>query len=378
MTAKKPQQQTLSVRISEGLRARLERARTLASKTGETVSTSEIAKQLLESAREDRLEVVDLLADPTEALLQIRRKGEAQHPLSRAEWTVLAHFVQQGVEAYSTKTPHAVSRESWIAILDAFQAAYALRADRPSPHDAYYLGNLPFECRPAAGRRGADPVAPEGVRRTVIETRTRVADAAGTMVVPVFVGRNLYRVLEDTSLGGHEAIDRALRPFWSSLWRLAARGHYALTHQPVREPVTKRDGLYQTPLPPIDEGPFTLSFARGEGDELSVLLSFPGPRGPLYPISSYPKIAEFRAMLKALAPPPAPVRPWSGEYFFGYVQPSTSRQPAEVWFRAHDNGITFGLSIEDWTTVRTLFQRAWESQDIQLAWDRLTLDYGAL
>src|SRR6267143_2078628 len=112
----KPQQQTLSVRISETLRARLERARKLASKTGESVSTSEIAKQLLESAREDRLEVVDLLADPTTALLQIRRKGEAQLPLSQAEWTVLAHFVQQGVEAYSAKTPTAMSRESWAAI----------------------------------------------------------------------------------------------------------------------------------------------------------------------------------------------------------------------------------------------------------------------
>ena len=73
--ADKPQQQTLSVRISEALRQRLERAKQLmSSKTGESVSTSEIAKQLLESAREERMEVVDLLAAPTETLLQIRRK----------------------------------------------------------------------------------------------------------------------------------------------------------------------------------------------------------------------------------------------------------------------------------------------------------------
>src|SRR5580693_4238002 len=56
-----PQQQTLSVRIDDALRRRLERARQLeASKTGEPVSTSEIAKQFLEAARDDRLEVVDL------------------------------------------------------------------------------------------------------------------------------------------------------------------------------------------------------------------------------------------------------------------------------------------------------------------------------
>jgi hypothetical protein len=375
--APKPQQQTLSVRISEGLRARLERARKLASKTGDSVSTSEIAKQLLESAREDRLEVVDLLEDPTEALLEIRRKGEAQHPLSRAEWTLLAHFIQQGVEAYSTTTPNPVSRDSWIAILDAFDAAYALAGERASANDAYYLGNLPLECRPAAGERGIDHVTPDIVRRSVAETRKRLSDPSNSIGPPVFVGRNLYRVLEGTSSSGQADVDRALRSFWPSLWRLAARGHYALAQQPVRGPLAKQDGLYQTPLPPVAQAAFTLSFARGEGAEFSVLLSFPGPRGPLYPIISYPKIAEFRAMLAALGPASS-ARSWTGEYFFGYVQSGEPRQPSDVWFRAHDNGITFGLSVEEWAAVRTLFQRAWQSLDIQRAWDQLTLDYGAL
>jgi hypothetical protein len=56
------QTQTLSLRISEALRKRLEDIRKLtALRKGESVSTSEIAKQLLESAREDRFEVVELL-----------------------------------------------------------------------------------------------------------------------------------------------------------------------------------------------------------------------------------------------------------------------------------------------------------------------------
>ena len=83
------QTQTLSLRISEVLRKRLEDIRKLtALRKGESVSTSEIAKQLLESAREDRFEVVDLLARPSEALLEIRRKGEAGQMLTRAQWTV--------------------------------------------------------------------------------------------------------------------------------------------------------------------------------------------------------------------------------------------------------------------------------------------------
>ncbi len=75
MMTTKPQQQTLSVRINEPLRLRLERAKQLmAARSGKPVSTSAAAKQLLESAREDRLEVVELLVQPTETLLQIRRK----------------------------------------------------------------------------------------------------------------------------------------------------------------------------------------------------------------------------------------------------------------------------------------------------------------
>jgi hypothetical protein len=63
---------------------------------------------------------VDLMAEPTKptkALLEIRRKGEADHALSKAEWTVLAHFVQQGLEAFPADTPNPVSRESLIAVL---------------------------------------------------------------------------------------------------------------------------------------------------------------------------------------------------------------------------------------------------------------------
>ena len=112
----KPQQQTLSVRINDTLRLRLERAKELiAARSGKPASTSDVAKHLLESAREHRLEVVELWGHPTETLLQIRRTGEAHYPLSRAEWAVLAHFLQQGVEALSSAS--VVSSLGWPVIL---------------------------------------------------------------------------------------------------------------------------------------------------------------------------------------------------------------------------------------------------------------------
>jgi hypothetical protein len=380
LAEKPPQQQTLSVRISEALRTRLEQARQLVSKrTGETVSTSEIAKQLLESAREDRLEVVDMLVNPTEALVQIRRKGEAQHVLTRAEWTAVAHFVQQGLEAFSGRTPNPVSRESLGDVLDAFLAVYELRSDqRASKRDEYYLGNLPSECRSGKAKTSGDGVTPDIVRRTVAETRKRLSEV-GTKLEPLLAGRNLLMLLEDEKLSGADAVDRALRPFWPSLWRLAARGHYHLTQEPVRIKPSQRESFFQTPIAPIREGGYTLSFARGEGHDFSMLLSFPGPRAPMYPFSGYPKIGEFRSMLGTLTPEGSSPH-WDGEHFFGYTaKPEDEREKGkDFWFRAHDNGITFGFAEKEWKSVQALFRRAWGVQEVRMAWDGLALEYGEL
>jgi hypothetical protein len=375
---KPQQQQTLSVRISEALRKRLEQARQLVStRTGENVSTSEIAKQLLESAREDRLEVVDMLVNPTEALIQIRRKGEAQHVLTRAEWIAVAHFVQQGLEAFSGRTPNPVSRESLGDVLDAFLAIYELRSDqRASKRDEYYLGNLPREYRPSKAKSSDDRVTPDMVRRTIAETRKRLSEV-GTKLEPLLAGRNLLVLLEDEKLSGADAVDRALRPFWPGLWRLAARGHYHLTQQPVRIKPSQRESFFQTPIAPIREGGYTLSFARGEGHDFSMLLSFPGARAPMYPFSGYPRIGEFRSMLGTLTPEGSSPH-WDGEHFFGYTaKPEDEREKGkDFWFRAHNNGITFGFAEKEWKSVQALFRRAWDVQEVRMAWDGLALEYG--
>ena len=73
-----PQQPVISIRISDELRLRLETLKEImAAKSGEPVSTSEAAKQLLESAKEERLEFVNLLSEPTDSLVKIRGKADA-------------------------------------------------------------------------------------------------------------------------------------------------------------------------------------------------------------------------------------------------------------------------------------------------------------
>jgi len=77
---RKPQHQTLSIRVSDTLREFLERSKqVLPGGRGESVSISDVAKILLESAKEHWLdfwlEVAELQQDPTASWLRSEESG---------------------------------------------------------------------------------------------------------------------------------------------------------------------------------------------------------------------------------------------------------------------------------------------------------------
>src|SRR3954452_11686460 len=113
----KSQQQTLSIRI-DSLREFLELSREfITDGNREAVSICDVAKLLLESARQDRLdfrfEAAELQQSPTSALLKIRQKWEQQQNLTRAEWVMLAQYVQIACE----ETP--ASPDAFVTVLEA-------------------------------------------------------------------------------------------------------------------------------------------------------------------------------------------------------------------------------------------------------------------
>lgn len=179
-----------------------------------------------------RREVIDLLADPIDALRRVRRKADAGCVLSRAEWTVVAHFAQHGMETVAMTNPNRLSTESLIAILHAFAVAYDMRQDPDTRYDAYYLGNLPVECRTAVVTDEAP--MPQAVRMAVAETRRRLGERV-PRCLPWLAGRNLRVLLAEEPLPVAAVIHHALRPHWPVLWRLAVQGHHALTGEALRE-----------------------------------------------------------------------------------------------------------------------------------------------
>jgi hypothetical protein len=367
-----PQQPVISIRISEALRSRLERLKeVLSKKSGDNVTTSEVAKQLLESAREDRLEVAELLSNATVALAAARHKAEAGVSLSRAEWIVLAYHVQLGVESHIGPL---ISPATMKGILEAFLAACQVRRGEKTGWEAHYLSNLPRldkEGKPVHG------VESEGIDLpTAVEWLIRAMEAEDLDEVwPQFAARNLYEFLEEEPFG-IEAMNQALKPHWPVLWRVAARGHYLLRGYPIRDP--SRSAASEHPWGPaissVFEGGFVLSFATGSERDLSVLVSLPEARQAMYEIGPWPMIVEFRSMLRNWDTS-EPNSFWRGRWFFGYMAMETTVPP--VWIRCQGS-VSFGFTAQEWASLQAAFRRAWEKPELQRISGELMLEYGEI
>jgi hypothetical protein len=379
-SAATPQQPVISIRISEALRSRLETLKEImAAKSGEPVSTSEAAKQLLESANEERLEFVNLLSEPTDSLIKIRGKADAKLPLSQAEWTLIAYYCQQGAELFANTGQTEVSFESLAGILEAFLAVYGLvsKHRKRSPMAPYLLTNLPSEKQTEA--KHSEEIASDDVRRAANRTIHMLKNPTSETPRPVHTARLLYMILDNEKFLNIEKLNEALRPYWPILWRVCARGHYLRHGQPLRDSAfwgaDFRSGN-RGPLPSFQEGEYRREFLRGPETEFSVWLQLPGRFAPQYPVYDYPRIAELRTILERLDLREQLIF-WEGRYFLA----STWLDEVEkvgVNFRARDNGIAFTLHHDDWQAIKSLFRRGWQAPEVRRLWDALAREYGEL
>jgi hypothetical protein len=377
-----PQQPVISIRISDALRLRLETLRKIISlKSGQNVSTSEAAKQLLESARDDRLELVDLLTEPTNSLLSIRRKADSGLPLSLAEWTLVAHYCAVGAESFMNTAQGQISYESLAEILEAFLAAYTIaRRPKKSMRDFVYLRTLPWDKQVEA--KEVDDIGSDDLRRVVTRTIQMLRNPAQKRRKPLLAVRNLYTLLDEEKFSNIEKLNEVLWPHWSALWRVCARGHYSAHRKPLREKVPSETDdedfelAVQPALPSLEEGEYHLDLVREEGNEFSPRLQFPGTLAPRYPVVGYPRIAEFRRMLEDLDLE-RDLCQWQGYYFYAHTAIVENEQRG-VFFFARENGIAFRFPMEHWQSIRNLFRRAWQAPEVIHTWEAQMLEYGEL
>jgi hypothetical protein len=366
--ARKPQQQTLSIRISDSLREFLERSKkVIAAGRNDSVSTSDVAKILLESAKDDgldyRLEVAELGQTPTESLVAIRKKWQIGQPRSRAEWIFTAQYIQIACEEL-TGDPLAPSPESYAVMLEALMAVRGLRTDRGAGLDRYYLGNL------ADGGAWNDRKLDGDVLPEVVAKLIEAVRLSGNGKSAAGVGRCFYVAVRDEEFQEVMALNGALAQHMDTLFRMAARGHWIKEQRPVR---LVRDGsLLLGSIPRIKRGDIWLSVQPGPND-VSFAVGIDSAN-LIYTISGYAEIREFSAMLKTLVPESI----WSGVDFHGSAQVATPTSEATYQFRRNQDGVLLSFNEEKWGKLKDLVAAAMAEPNLQAIFSELSLIYGDL
>ena len=368
---RKPQQQTLSIRISDALREFLERSKHVMSNgRGESVSTSDVAKILLESAKDDRLdfrlEVAELQQSPTQALWTVRRKWEQKRDLSRAEWIFLAQYIQVACEEISG-TCALPGAESFATLMEAWLALRGLRTELGTGLDRYYLGNLGSDDGTVFNERQLDNEVASGVGAKLIR-ELRESPAAKR---PEFAGRNFYVAVRDEVLPDVVVMNRVLLPFMPILYRLAVRGHWNRERRPVR--FARERELVTSQTHRVTAPGFDISFQLGSDGELAVNLSAT-EKDVAYVIAPYPQICEFFALTENLNFGAA----WEGIHFRARVVGIMPGEPQRFYFRRPSDGVELGFSEQEWSTIKQLIAEALATPWLKQTFSELSLAYGEL
>jgi hypothetical protein len=371
MMARKPQLQTLSIRISDSLREFLERSKLVISNArGEDVSTSDVAKILLESAKDDRLdfrlEVAELQQAPTKAMWEIRRKWDQHQDLSRAEWILLAQYIQIACEEARTDA-RVPPPAAFADLVEAVLAVRALREDLGVELDRYYLSNIGTPEEASLNDRQVDPdLVPRVTARWLQQLREPESSRR-----PGFAGRNFYVAIRDEQLRNIVALNRSLWPYMETLFRLGARGHWIRERVPVRS--LERLQSFVDTIPGVQMPGLRVECKINVEGDVNMLIVM-DDKDVMYPLAPYPVIREFSAMVNDVRPG----QTWTGAYFLAYTAGNTPEEPVRFYFRKKRDGITLGFSSDEWQRLKELFDKVAALPKLQQLHQELSLSYGEL
>jgi hypothetical protein len=262
--------------------------------------------------------------------------------------------------------PSIPSRESDLALLDAFRSVDEHRADPLSRHTWTYVGNLGGSA-PTVDRLASQPSDQQAqvVIQHVADRRARVLVDAWER--PGNIGHCVWVAVREEGVDG-ATLDQVLAPYWPVLWRLAARGHWIRhNHRPVC--VTgmaegRRGGALIAPQP-ISAGDFTIAFAEWSGGDLLLTIASRSRRMELE-ITRYPELAELRAL--SVSPDD---RPWIGRYYTVEDAPAGARRLTVLRRR-----LSLEFSQAEWTALTDLLRRAWQIPALQSRLAALEQEYG--
>jgi hypothetical protein len=317
------------------------------------------------SPSDDLVKIDDLLEQPTEAWLGMRRKWEDDQELSRAEWDVLVRYAEKGCEQHGFSSDSGLpSRESFAQLLEAFLAVWSLRSGENPQLDNFYRRHLEHsqsdrytlpevvqaiivDIRQSSGTTGTLYAArlPQGRARSGTAGARRQCPSCATAVSAVPLSPGDMR-----PLAGRKAPD-------SPQAATGAAPDWLPTFVPD---VTDEDFVLSTVVRP-DEG------------ELYMELQL-NPLGISFWLGPYPDIREFTKMIAYLAPG----RSWRGRHFKAGEESRDEfldeRIRGKNSFRF--NGVRLWLTPKERAAIGSVFKQAMQLPQVQTTLADLELEYG--
>lgn len=350
--AKSDEQQKplISFRVEEGFLKTFEALKQRFSVGGKAMSTSDLARSLIEGAQFQQAEFGELMGNQVEAIKYIQQLSQTRQPLRKVQWEFVSFLVHR---AYQMHRRQMVKGRYFKATLQAFAAwRRLLEPEDEAQFDAYFLSNL---------------------RRTdTNDLLPRIDELIETM--PVLVGatqaefgtRNFNVAMRD---GIHmlNALDLhdALAPYLTDLLPVAIRSVVAQTQKPLQE--IEQDYL-APPIRPTTSEHYDLSVMYS-GSSLTAALSLSTHRS-VHPLNSFLQFQELVQILNEVTPESPSAQ--SDVYWMAGPPVTGSDNSYLLRFRGHQ----LHFSGEEIAELRDLFHRALQQPDLQSALARMAAIYG--
>jgi hypothetical protein len=356
-------QKTLSVRVTEKVVAFLENTRLSLERTGEKASTSEVARQVLDSMVERQLPL-GFSMDLEESLRSVQRAIHDGLPLTQHDYALLAETAHS---AYQRTAQDYVRADLLLNNLNAFAAYIQLRNERmPKSNfaaaDRYYFGNL-----------GANAQKEENLIAAVQRAKELVHELGQPYrTTGEFMARNLTILRDDIGLS-NEAVDETLRPHAQDLLKVALHAYYLMNDKAIDSIEARVDIESQLRIRGTlaeENDAFKIFFLGGTND-LNAILT-PQDSSWYLELDAYPKIVDFIQLVQLEK---------TAESQFFRLQTSapsflSSEEFSRISFKHPHLGVGINLSAVQMTKMREMLELIVENSEYSRLTNILSLRYG--
>lgn len=344
------QQKLISFRVEDSFLQKFEALKERFSVGGKKITTSDLARSLLEAAQVQHGEFGELLGDQVESIKHIQQLAQTRQPLRKAQWEFVAFLVHR---AYQSHRRQMVQGRYFKAALQAFATWRRLleREGLSSQSDEYFLSNL---------RRTDTPDLLERVDELVRTMPELVWTSQAE-----FGTRNFSVAMRD-GIQAINALDLhdALEPFLTDLIPVAIRSVFMQTKKPLHE---VEQSYLSLPIKPIESEHYSLS-VLSSGTSLTAALSLSTHRS-IHPINSFMQFQELSQILEEVTPE----NPSTHSETYWLAGPSVTGL-ASYYLRYLGHQMNF--SEAEFEQLRGVFRLARQQPDLRAALAKMAAIYG--